>query len=170
VGGEPPETYHRHVHPEPHVELRVASFRDLDTMTLYALLKLRVDVFVVEQGCPYPELDGRDVEPGTRHVWLTRDRDVLACLRILDDGEAERIGRVAVAGTERGAGHAGRLVANALDVVGNRPCVLDAQSHLVDFYARFGFVASGPEFVEDGIRHVPMRRDSPLSAPPPKVN
>src|SRR5690348_10062756 len=47
-----------------------ASFAELDTTTLYALLKLRTDVFVVEQACPYPELDGRDIEPGTRHLWL----------------------------------------------------------------------------------------------------
>ena len=48
----------------------------------------------------------------------------------------------------------------ALEVVGNRPCVLDAQSHLVAFYARHGFAASGPEYVEDGIPHTPMRRDA----------
>ena len=50
---------------------RTASFADLNARTLHDLLKLRIDVFVVEQNCPYPELDGRDVEPGTRHVWLT---------------------------------------------------------------------------------------------------
>ena len=50
--------------------VRVATFDELDTRTLYALLKLRVDVFVVEQKCAYPELDDRDQEPGTRHIWL----------------------------------------------------------------------------------------------------
>jgi len=146
------------MHPEPRVELRVASFPDLDTTTLYALLRLRVDVFVVEQSCPYPELDGRDLEPGTRHLWLARDRDVVAYLRILDDGDAERIGRVAVSAADRGAGHAGRLLAEALAVVGNRPCVLDAQTYLVDFYERFGFAPDGPGYLDDGIPHVPMRR------------
>jgi ElaA protein len=149
------------MHPEPTVELHVASFRDLDTTTLYALLQLRTDVFVVEQECAYPELDGRDTEPGTRHLWLARDHEVIAYLRILADPQAERIGRVAVAKHERGAGHAGRLVAEALEVIGNRPAVLDAQSHLEGFYAAFGFTATGPEYLDDGIPHVPMRREAP---------
>src|SRR5919107_1715517 len=87
--------------PVPTDEVRVASFRDLDTTTLYAILKLRCDVFVVEQKCFYADLDGRDAEPGTRHVWLSRGDDILAYLRILDDGDAERIGRVVTAPTAR---------------------------------------------------------------------
>jgi ElaA protein len=145
------------MHPEPKVELRVASFRDLDTTTLYAILKLRTDVFVVEQNAPYPELDGRDDEPGTRHVWLSRGDEIAAYLRILDDGDVQRVGRVVVAKNERGAGHAGRLMDEALTVIGNRTSVLDAQAHLVRFYAKFGYVQTGPEYVEDGIPHVPMR-------------
>ncbi|SDY46383.1 ElaA protein [Micromonospora pattaloongensis] len=141
------------------VQLRVASFADLDTRTLYDLLRLRVDVFVVEQECAYPELDGRDTELGTRHLWLARDRTPVAYLRILDDGDRERIGRVVVAGAERGRGHAARLLDEALTVVGRRACVLDAQAHLVDFYAGYGFRPTGPEYLDDGIPHVPMRRD-----------
>src|SRR5215212_3062572 len=96
--------------PERTVDVHVASFRDLDTTILYALLKLRTDVFVVEQRCPYPELDGRDTEPGTRHLWLSRGHEVIGYLRILADDSAERIGRVAVAKHERGGGHASRLM------------------------------------------------------------
>jgi ElaA protein len=146
------------MHPEPHAELRVASFLNLDTTTLYALLKLRSDVFVVEQQCCYADLDGRDTEPGTRHVWLARDRDVLAYLRILADDGEERVGRVVVAKSERGNGHAGRLMAHALTVIGNRDSVLEAQAHLVGFYERFGYTVTGPQYLEDGIPHVPMRR------------
>ena len=152
------------MHPH-HSELRVASFADLDTRTLHDLLRLRIDVFVVEQECAYPEIDGRDLEPGTRHLWLARDGAPVAYLRILSDPDGvERIGRVAVAKDSRGDGHAGRLMREALAIVGNRPCVLDAQSYLVDFYARHGFSVAGPEYVEDGIAHVPMRRD-PHSRP-----
>ncbi|GAA3723953.1 GNAT family N-acetyltransferase [Plantactinospora mayteni] len=146
--------------PADRVEFRVASFADLDARTLHDLLKLRVDVFVVEQECAYPELDGRDVEPGTRHLWLARGGAPIAYLRLLaDPGGVERIGRVVVAREARSGGYAGRLMTEALAVVGSRPCVLDAQAHLVDFYARHGFTVSGPEYVEDGIPHVPMRRD-----------
>jgi ElaA protein len=153
------------MHPETHDELRVASFRDLDTTTLYALLKLRGDVFVVEQKCYYADLDGRDTEPGTRHVWIARGDDIPAYLRILDDGDVQRIGRVVVAPAARGAGLAQRLMAEALTVVGNRPSVLDAQAHLVRFYAAFGYEETGPEFLEDGIPHVPMLRAAPRPAP-----
>lgn len=133
-------------------------FRDLDVATLYAILKLRSDVFVVEQKCVYPDLDGRDTEPGTRHVWFTRDGQVQAYLRILDDGRHQRIGRVVTATGARGAGLAGRLVTEALAIIGDRPSVLDAQAHLAGFYARFGFEPTGPEFLEDGIPHIPMAK------------
>ncbi|WFE44286.1 GNAT family N-acetyltransferase [Verrucosispora sp. WMMD1129] len=140
-------------------QLHSASFAELDARTFHDLVRLRVDVFVVEQECAYPEIDGRDVEPGTRHLWLARDGAPVAYLRILaDPGGVARIGRVVVAPTARGAGHAGRLMTAALAEIGDRPCVLDAQSHLVDFYTRHGFTVSGPEYVEDGIPHTPMRR------------
>lgn len=139
--------------------VRVAGPDDLDARTLHDLLRLRVDVFVVEQACPYPEIDGRDLEPGTRHLWLADDDAPVACLRVLEEADGSaRIGRVVTAATHRGAGLAARLMAAALDEVGERPCVLDAQSHLAGFYARAGFEVSGPEFVEDGIPHLPMRR------------
>ena len=64
-------------------------------------------MFVVEQKCAYPDLDGRDTEPGTRHVWLARGDEILAYLRILDDGETQRIGRVVTA-PERARRRAGR--------------------------------------------------------------
>ncbi|MFG3704875.1 GNAT family N-acetyltransferase [Micromonospora sp. NPDC047670] len=146
--------------PPQHLAIRIARFADLDARTFHDLLRLRIDVFVVEQACPYPELDGRDVEPGTRHLWLDDDGAPVAYLRILDDpGGLARIGRVVVAPRARGGGHAGRLMTAALEVVGGRPCVLEAQSHLVDFYARHGFAVSGPDYVEDGIPHTPMRRE-----------
>jgi ElaA protein len=139
--------------------LRIARLADLDPSTLYALLKLRVDVFVVEQACAYPELDGRDTEPDALHVWLERGGAPAAYLRILRDADgAARIGRVVVAKDARGDRLADRLMAAALDLIGDRPAVLEAQTYLAEFYARHGFVATGPEYLEDGIGHVPMRR------------
>jgi ElaA protein len=152
------------MHPEPHDELRSATFRDLDATTLYAILKLRSDVFVVEQKCYYADPDGRDTEPGTRHLWFSRDGEIRAYLRILDDGDVLRIGRVVTAPGARGAGLAGRLVAEALTVIGNRPSVLEAQAHLAGFYGRFGFQQTGPEYLEDGIPHIPMLRAAPTPA------
>jgi ElaA protein len=152
------------MHPEPHDELRVSSFPDLDASTLYAILKLRSDVFVVEQKCVYADPDGRDDEPGTRHIWLSRGDQIVAYLRILDDGDVERIGRVVTAPSARGAGLAGRLVREALTVIGNRPSVMEAQAQLVRFYTKFGYEQTGPEYLEDGIPHVPMFRAAPQPA------
>ncbi|MEV4622757.1 GNAT family N-acetyltransferase [Asanoa sp. NPDC049573] len=144
----------------PHTdELRVASFADLDSSTLYALLRLRSEVFVVEQECAYLDIDGRDTEPATRHIWIAQAGTPIAYLRVLGEPDGGmRIGRVVVAKVARGAGVAGRLMEAALAVVGARPSVLDAQAHLADFYARFGYKISGDGFVEDGIPHVPMAR------------
>jgi ElaA protein len=142
------------------MELRRSGFAELDPATLYGLLRLRVNVFVVEQQCPYPELDGRDVEPDAVHFWYERGGRPLAYLRLLTESDraGTRIGRVCTAVEARGAGLAGRLLDAALEVVGDRPCALHAQSHLTGFYARHGFRPAGPEFLDDGIPHTPMER------------
>jgi ElaA protein len=142
-------------------ELHRAPADRLDPETLYALLRLRVGVFVVEQACPYQELDGKDLRPSTVHFWLSppgHPLDVLGCLRLLREPAGNRIGRVCTSRDARGRGLAGMLMRAALDEIGSEPCVLDAQAHLVDFYASFGFAVAGEQFVEDGIPHVPMRR------------
>jgi ElaA protein len=139
-------------------DVRVDAFDDLDARTAYRLWQLREAVFVVEQKCAYPELDGRDLETGTRHVWAAEAGTPVGYLRVLDDGEQARIGRVLVARGHRGRGIAERLMHEALRLVGDRPSRLDAQSHLAHWYVRFGYRPDGQEFVEDGIPHVPMRR------------
>ena len=133
-------------------------FDGLDARTAYDVWRLRQDVFVVEQACAYPDLDGRDVEPGTRHVLLRDEQSVLGYARVLDDGDVWRIGRVVLAAAVRGRGLADALIGTALQVCPGRDVVLDAQSPLRDWYAGFGFAVSGPEFLEDGIPHLPMRR------------
>jgi ElaA protein len=142
--------------------LRRAASDELDAATLYALLRLRVEVFIVEQACPYPELDGRDLDPATVHFWLTphgAPTTVLSYLRLVTDGDRYRIGRMCTARSVRGAGLAGVLMQAAVDEVDGAVCVLDAQSHLAGFYATYGFRTVGEEFLEDGIPHVPMRRE-----------
>ena len=137
------------------------SFADLEPETLYALLRLRVDVFVVEQKAAYPELDGRDLEPGTRHVWVDSPEGPVGYLRILDDGSALRIGRVVVTPRKRGQGLSDALMRAALATIGSRPSVLDAQTPLVAWYETFGYTRTGPDFLDVGILHTPMRRAAP---------
>jgi ElaA protein len=135
-----------------------AAFDEIDSRTAYLLWQLRERVFVVEQECAYLDLDGRDLEPSTRHLWVEEGGRPVAYLRVLADPEGMRLGRVLVAEPHRGRGLAAALVRAALDVVGTRRCHLDAQSYLAGWYARLGFEQSGAEFLEDGIPHVPMQR------------
>ena len=129
---------------------------ELTVAELHDLLRLRVDVFVVEQDCPYSELDGRDLEPTTGHWWFEDEGRIVAYLRTLEDPDGSlHIGRVVTEPDARGRGLAGMLLAEALSRVG-RPVHLKAQSHLTHWYASFGFLADGDEFVEDGIAHTPM--------------
>jgi ElaA protein len=137
--------------------LRTASFDQLDPRTAYLLWQLRERVFVVEQECAYLDLDGRDLEPGTTHVWAEDDGRPVAYLRVLEDAEELRIGRVLVDESHRGRGLAEQLMKAALGVVDGRSCRLDAQSYLVGWYRKLGFEPCGEEFLEDGIPHVPMR-------------
>ncbi|HZE39230.1 MAG TPA: GNAT family N-acetyltransferase [Stackebrandtia sp.] len=141
------------------VVIRSSYFTELGASTLYALLKLRTDVFVVEQRAAYPELDGRDTEPGTRHVWAEEDGRVVAYLRVLVDDGGFRVGRVCTAASARGRGLAGRLLGEALKPLGAKPVCLDAQLDAIKLYERHGFAVTGPSFMDDdGIAHVPMRR------------
>lgn len=142
----------------PSYDVRVAAFAELDPRTAYLLWALRESVFVVEQECAYQELDGRDLEPGTRHLWAEVDGEPVGYLRLLDDGDHARIGRVLVARAHRGRGLSAMLMRAVLEVIGDRPSVLDAQSPLAGWYATFGYEQDGDEFVEDGIPHLPMRR------------
>jgi ElaA protein len=143
--------------------LRRARFAELTPFEVYGLCRLRVDVFVVEQQCPYPELDGRDTEPATEHLWFEADGEVLATIRVLDDGDSRAIGRVATAASARGQGLAARLMEEGIALYGDAPITLGAQAYLEQWYARFGFARSGPDYLEDGIPHLPMRREGTRS-------
>jgi ElaA protein len=143
------------------VTLHRAWAKDLDTRTLYELLKLRVEVFVVEQACAYPELDGRDLLPETRHFWLEGPRGAVICtLRLMEEHaggqKAFRLGRLCTRRAARGHGHTTRLLQAALAEVGDYPCRIDAQTYLEEMYSQHGFVRDGEEFLDDGIPHVPM--------------
>ncbi|MDU0367984.1 GNAT family N-acetyltransferase [Microbacterium sp. KSW4-17] len=144
------------------VTLHRAPVADIAPLTLYRILWMRVSVFVVEQEAAYPEIDGRDIEPGAELMWASEGDDVLATLRLLREPSNTRIGRVATAAAARGRGIAADLMRAAVSHLDAEapgiPILLDAQAHLAPWYGRFGFVVSGERFSEDGIPHVPMSR------------
>ncbi|ONM49377.1 GNAT family N-acetyltransferase [Nocardia donostiensis] len=145
------------------VALRRSWSQDLDTATLYQLLKLRVEVFVVEQRSAYPELDGIDLLPETRHFWLDDEGEVIATVRLSEEHEdgvkSFRIERLCTAVPARGHGYTTRLLQAALAEVGEYTVRINAQTYLVDLYTKHGFTVDGEEFVDDGgVAHVPMRK------------
>ena len=131
-----------------------------DPVTLYRIMMLRTAVFVHEQGVvSEPELDGRDLEPTTTLFWAEQGGEVVATLRVLADGDdgTVHIGRVATAARARGHGVAGALLGAALATCPG-DVAISAQAYLESWYGRFGFLRTGPNFLEAGIDHVPMLR------------
>lgn len=148
------------------------DMRTLDEFSpreLYTMLKMRTDVFVVEQKCPYPELDGTD--PETLHLRLLSDGQLLASARIgrpSEAGDPAVIGRVVVSPHHRGKRLGEALMKEAIAACErlffDHPIALSAQSHLRRFYETFGFVAVSQEYLEDGIPHIDMERGLILTA------
>lgn len=137
------------------------NFEELSGRELYEILKLRVDVFIVEQECPYHEIDGNDYE--AIHVSYTDEKGKAAYTRLLPAGVKyvePSIGRVIVRKDLRGTGLANKLMEYAIHYVLTewRPekIRLQAQTHLVTFYGRHGFKAISEPYLEDTIPHVDM--------------
>lgn len=137
---------------------------ELDVATLHDVLALRSAVFVVEQECAYQDIDGLDLDDGTRHV-IGRTEGIAAYARVLapdDEHPTPRIGRVIVTATARGRRLGRQLMERALATCGehwpDRAVELGAQAHLTGFYESLGFEAVGAPYDEDGILHQWMRR------------
>ncbi len=141
------------------MELTVKRFEELDINELYEILKLRVDVFVVEQSCPYPELDEKD--KAAWHVYFREDGKITAYLRVLDPGvsfDTAAIGRVISARRRCGLGT--KLLKEGIRVARERmnteAIKIEAQTYARAFYELQGFRQTSEEFLEDGIPHIEM--------------
>ena len=137
-------------------------FDELTARTLYAVLALRADVFVVEQECAYMDTDGLDL--GADHLLGWRGDDLVAYARLLPSDYYKpgvtSVGRIAIARSDRRTGLGRALVQRAIDILRAdapaMPIRIAAQEYLMDFYASFGFVAFGDSYLEDGIVHRDM--------------
>jgi len=141
-------------------------FRELSADELYELLRLRSEVFVVEQNCVYLDPDGKDRDPDAIHL-LGRSADgtLAAYLRILPAGLSYpqvSFGRVLTAPAHRGQGHGGPMIEAALIEIERRwpgaDVQIGAQAHLQGYYGRYGFEPSSEPYVEDGIPHIDLLR------------
>lgn len=145
------------------------QFDDFTAQALYNILKLRVEVFVVEQNCPYPELDGLD-EVST-HIVYEEGGEVLAYARLVPAGkkyDVPSIGRVIVRQEARGRGLAKELLERSIRYIDEQwkepEIQLQGQEYLKDFYGSFGFEAISEVYDEDGIPHIDMKRSATEAA------
>lgn len=143
------------------MEVKVKTFEELTTAELYQILRLRIEVFVVEQDCVYQDLDNKDQK--ALHVLGTKEGQVVAYTRIFKPGdyfENASIGRVVVAGDQRKYGFGKLIMRASLAAIEERfpntSIEISAQSYLVKFYTELGFECFGEEYLEDGIPHLGM--------------
>lgn len=139
----------------------VKHFNELTTTELYALLRLRNEVFIIEQNCPYLDLDNKDLD--CHHVLYYADDQLAGHTRLLPRGvsyEDVSIGRVATAASHRGFGLGRKLmevsIEGCYDKFGRSDIRISAQLYLLKFYQSLGFTALGEPYDEDGIPHIEM--------------
>lgn len=139
----------------------IKTFGDLTTEELYRILKERVNVFVVEQTCPYPEMD--DYDQKALHLWAEHDNKILAYCRIFEPGikySEASIGRVLTNQNFRNLNLGKILMRFAINTIESRfktkAIKISAQDYLLKFYNDFGFEDTGKKYLEDDIPHTEM--------------
>lgn len=141
------------------MELVIKHFNELTNSELYDILKVRVDVFVVEQECPYPEIDGKD--NNAYHIFLRDENGIAAYLRVLKNGVSfpePALGRILT--TRRGEGLGARIVREGIAFAKEKlhadKIRIEAQLYARGFYEKLGFRQCSEPFMDDGIEHIEM--------------
>ncbi len=142
------------------------TWSQLSLDEFFDIARVRTEVFFLEQRIDDEELDDRDRDESTEHVWLADDRGVAAYLRVIVDESPQEgsrdarrlIGRVVTRADRRGEGLARRLLHHVIERHGHEPLALHSQSYIQPLYAAAGFEPIGDEYLEAGIPHVTMYR------------
>ncbi|MFN8349535.1 MAG: GNAT family N-acetyltransferase [Spirosomataceae bacterium] len=148
------------------ITFQCLPFDSLTLRQLYAILALRIDVFVVEQNCPFQDADGKDLV-AWHCLGVDDEGDLVAYTRLFDVGLSYEgytsIGRVATSQKVRGQGVGQQLIAYSIEqcekLYGLHPIKIGAQQYLLKFYESFGFRSTGEDYLEDGIPHTIMIRE-----------
>jgi len=142
---------------------KVKTFDELSVEELYQVIRARIEVFVIEQNCPYQDADNSDQK--AVHLWAEQDGEVIAYCRLFDKGvkySETSIGRVITTSKGRGKGIGRQLISYAIQVIENRfgtsEIRISAQDYLLDFYGSFGFKDTGKKYEEDNLPHTEMLR------------
>ena len=141
------------------MEITVKKFEELTVNELYDILKARVNIFVVEQNCPYPELDDKDKK--SLHAWITEGGELMAYCRVLPQGvsyEEASVGRVI--SLKRRMGYGTKIVNLGIELArkhfGADKIRIEAQEYARELYEKCGFRQVSDRFLEDGIWHIEM--------------
>jgi|TARA_B100001094_G_C18190002_1_gene806495 ElaA protein len=140
------------------LELHCTNYSEISKNQLFAILNLRISVFVVEQNCPYQEIDQSDLI--ANHVFGKVDDHIMAVGRFYKKNNTVFIGRIAIEKRYRNNGYARELMIFILNNIKkefpNLEVVLSAQEYLINFYHSLGFKKQGNIYLEDGIPHLKM--------------
>lgn len=140
------------------------KFDELSVTELYIILRLRAEVFVVEQNCPYLDIDNKDQY--CHHLMGWKDDQLVAYTRLVPPGisydEYPSIGRVVTSPAARRGGFGRMLMEKSIEEIislyGETPIRIGAQLYLKDFYTSLGFITSSEIYLEDGIEHIEMTK------------
>lgn len=140
--------------------IHASNFQEISATDLYQILKLRQDVFIIEQGCNYQDIDNLD--PCSEHIFLKNGEQIVAYSRLVPAGkkfENPSIGRIVTSKSVRGKGYGKELVQRSLTILKDREfktVIIEAQSHLQKFYESLGFQKISEPYDVDGILHIKM--------------
>ena len=144
------------------MEIKAKFFDQLTAVEVYEILKARCDVFIVEQTCFYPDVDGTDYD--ALHIFYDDGKAIKAYLRAFPkEGQpgVVQVGRVLT--VDRGTGLGGKLLHESIAIIKEKlkakKIVMEAQCYATGFYEKEGFVICGEEFLEDGIPHIEMEKE-----------
>ena len=143
------------------MKIVVKRFKELSVEEIYQILKVRADVFIIEQKCIYKDIDGKDEK--AMHVMGKNNNEIIAYTRILEGGEDydfPSISRVVVKKENRGKERGRKIMKESIKYIveelKEKTIVLAAQKYLEKFYKELGFIAEGEEYLEDEIPHQKM--------------
>ncbi|MGX7109579.1 GNAT family N-acetyltransferase [Facklamia miroungae] len=141
---------------------KIKAFNELTTTELYRILQLRCQVFIVEQECPYLDIDYLDID--ANHLFLEEDDEIIAYCRLLDPGvtfQEASIGRVLVREDHRKKGLSHQMMLKAIafhfDQKDYPSITLSGQTYLLEFYKGLGFEVVGSPYLEDNIEHIDLQ-------------
>lgn len=140
--------------------IHATDMQEISVSNLYQILKLRQDIFIIEQDCIYDDID--NIDPDSEHIFLKNNDQILAYSRIVPAGKkfaCPSIGRIVVNKTYRGKGYGKEIIQRSLKILSERNAdtvLIEAQSHLQAFYKSLGFKKVSDIYSVDGISHIKM--------------